>query len=88
MTKNNTLYSHSYSYLLFTLYQSNQDEKVEEIVENVENRAELLETEKEQLKEVKTNDGLTVNESLFLDTPSSGRFGWISFNDLTNPPWI
>ena len=75
MTKNNTLYSHSYSYLLFTLYQSNQDEKVEEIVENVENRAELLETEKEQLKEVKTNDGLTVNESLFLDTPSSGRFG-------------
>ena len=76
MTKNNTLYSHSYSYLLFTLYQSNKDEKMDQVAGSVENREESLETEKEQLKEVKTIDEPTVNESLLLETLSSGRLNF------------
>ena len=57
-----------------TLYQNNQDEKMEDIVGSVENRGELLETEKEQPKTLKANDEATVNESLLLGTLSSGRF--------------
>ena len=87
MTKNNTLYSYFYSYLLFTLYQSNQDEKMEEIVGSVENRAESLETEKEQMKTLKANDEQTANESLLLETLSSGRLNFHLWFEPIHVPW-